>query len=94
MMGPFMPYRDTGKICTILSISNFISFSFTILALIAIILFFRKLTPIFAKILFFLKTETAFGSSQSFMLLFVLPILNGTIINILISRIQTIGINV
>ncbi|MEJ2115523.1 MAG: hypothetical protein P8X88_05625, partial [Gammaproteobacteria bacterium] len=52
MMGPFMPYGDTGKIYTILSISNFISFSFTILALIAIIYFFRKLTPIFANILF------------------------------------------
>lgn len=85
MMGPFMPYGDTGKIYAILSIPNYISFSLTILALIVIILFFRKLTHVFANFLFQLKGESEFESKKSFMLFFVLTLITGTVFNILIS---------
>lgn len=85
MMGPFIPYGDTGKVYAILSIPIFVSFSLTVLTLIAIIFFFRKLTPVIAKFLFFMKSETEFESNASFKFLFVLPISIGTAINILIS---------
>lgn len=85
MMGPFVPYGDTGRIYAILSIPSYISFSLSILALIAIIFFFRKLTPVFANFLFSLKAVTEFESQKTFMLIFGFPLFVGTVINILIS---------
>jgi hypothetical protein len=85
MMGPFMPYGDTGKIYAILSIPNYVSISLSILALIVIIFFFRKLTPVFSDFLFNLKAASEFEKQKSYMLFFLLPIALGTIINVLTS---------
>lgn len=85
MMGPFMPYGDTGKIYEILSIPRYISLSLTVLALIAIIFFFRKLTPFFANFLFNLKAVSEFENQKTFIRFFGFPLFVGTIINVLIS---------
>lgn len=85
IMGPFIPYGDTGKIYTFLSIPSYISFLLSILALIAIVFFFRKMTPVFADFLFSLKTVSEFENQKLFMRFFVTPLFVGTIINILIS---------
>lgn len=85
MMGPFIPYGDTGKIYTILATPTYISFSLAALAMVGIILFFRKLTPLFIDFLFNLRALSEFEKSKFFLIFFILPLLVGTIINTLIS---------
>lgn len=85
MMGPFMPYGDTGKIYAILSVPDYIALSLSALALIVIIFFFRKLKPFFVDFMLQIKAETGFENKKTIWLFFVLPIFVGTLINVLIS---------
>lgn len=85
MMGPFIPYGDTGKIYTLLATPAYVSYSLAAFALIGIILLFRKLTPLFIQFLSSLMTISGFEKSRSLFLFFILPLLAGTIINTSIS---------
>lgn len=85
MMGPLMPYGDTGKIYSLLYVPSYFSFTLSITALIAIIFFFKRMTPVFADFLFSLKNASELENQKSVILFFCTPLFVGTIINILIS---------
>ncbi|MDW3652804.1 MAG: hypothetical protein R8P61_37340 [Bacteroidia bacterium] len=85
MMGPFIPYGDTGKIYSLLATPTYVSFSLAALALITIILFFRKRAPLFIDFLSDLRNISGLEKSTSFFKFFILPLLVSTIINTLIS---------
>lgn len=85
MIGPFVPYGDTGKVYDILSIPTYASLSFSAIALIFIIYFFRKATPIIGRFVRHLNIETKYTQKKAALFLFVIPLVIGTIINVLIS---------
>ena len=85
MMGPFIPYGDTGKIYAILGTPTYVSLSLAALALIAIVIFFRKLSPLFVQFLAMLRTISGIEKSRSLFLFLILPLLVSTVVNALIS---------
>jgi hypothetical protein len=85
MMGPFVPYGDTGKVYAFLSIPKYVSLSLTVVALICIIYIFKKLTPVLGNFIFQIKNETDYSNKKCIFLFFVFPLLLGTIINVILS---------
>ena len=85
MIGPFVPYGDTGQVFAILAIPKYASLSFSAIALILIIYFFRKVTPIIGGYIYLLNTELKYTNKKATWYLFIVPLVIGTVINVLIS---------
>ena len=85
ILGPFVPYGDTGKIYEILPIPKIATYVFSVIALFVLIYFFRRITPKFIGFLYQLKTEYAYSTQKTLKLFIGLPILVGTILNVLFS---------
>ncbi|WP_258105483.1 hypothetical protein [Marinoscillum sp. MHG1-6] len=82
MMGPFIPYGDTGKVYALLSIPPAVTLPLMGLAIFAIILFFKKATPLLKEMLVTIKTALNLNGQQAFIQLFFIPVVIGTFLNL------------
>jgi len=85
IIGPFVPYGDTGKIYEILPIPKIATYIFSVGALFVLIYFFRRITPKFIGFLYQLKTEYKYSTQKTLRLFIGIPLIIGTIINVLFS---------
>lgn len=85
IMGPFVPYGDTGKIYEILPIPKIATYLFSVGALFVLIYFFRRITPKFTGFLYQLKKENGYSTQKTLRLFIGIPVIMGTIINVLFS---------
>ncbi len=85
IIGPFMPYGDTGKIYDILPIPKIVTYVFSVGSLFVLIYFFRRITPKFIGFLYQLKSENGYSTQKTLRLFIGIPVIIGTIINVLFS---------
>ena len=85
MIGPFIPYGDTGKIYEILPIPKIVTYIFSVGALFVLIYFFRRITPKFTGFLYQLKMENGYDTPKTLKLFIGIPLIIGTVINVLFS---------
>jgi len=85
MIAPFAPYGDTGRVYAILSIPGYVGLILSAGALTATIYFFKNTTPFIAEVISQLKSKIEIDDKKAGLLFFVMPLVVGTIFNVLIS---------
>ena len=80
IMGPFVPYGDTGKIYTAFEVSQPVQYGLSTLGLFSIILFFRVLTPVMSTYLHAAIGDQNHKWSTTVKQLFILPLMIGTVL--------------
>ena len=85
MLGPFVDYGDTGQVYSALEVPKYVSVPIAVLAFIAMAAFFRKLTPVLGSMMQGIKSFNQFDRRKTLWLYFIVPLLAGTLINVLLS---------
>ncbi len=85
IMGPLIPYGDTGRIYSLMHVPEVIGYSLAGIALTTMIFCLRKAVPVMATFMSQLKTESGLDHSRSLWRFYVLPLCIGTLVNLIVS---------
>jgi hypothetical protein len=85
MMGPFVAYGDTGKVYRILSIPSYVTYSLAVIAVVLFGFLFRKLIVPNREFIMAMRDRTAGEVNKPVQPFFVIPVMTGTIFNVLLS---------
>jgi len=85
LMGPFVPYGDTGKVYRLLAVPSFLPLTLAVLAVFVLRSFFKRMVAPARVLLVATHHATGSTTSQPLNRYYALPVCAGTVLNTLLS---------